>query len=477
MHRAPAFAFLVLAIALFSAAAAAECDVAGNVTGFLRVGETKMYVAGGLDYEITLLSVDATSQGAPQAQFRVNGETISVTGLCSAGRLASGAIIVPVLIANGSVRFVLSLNLPCADTDGGSNQWVKGRMIGVYSDERGIRYGTWADHCASSDLLIEYSCSTPAYGRTDAISCQHGCLDGACLREGTTTYNLTADYAYATLTADDELLVKGIMPPGAMGKYKRISESTLVQLDLSKALVLVVYNRSALIIVGWQAEAAKVAEANRLQAALLASQVPAQVMLDNQIVLPVELKLLHRFCSDSDGADYGVRGNVTTDEGMSEDYCEENQRRVASCSDCTLHEFFCYGSTGVETWYTCGRCVDGACISLPVPTTAPVPAPAPELAPPRAAPENKTFAAAPIPEPPAAGACIGCREDGVCLAVGARDTMRFCSSDGSMRLQHDGGESCAREYECVSGRCDTGVCASPGLFIKVRLWFERVLDD
>ncbi len=69
----------------------------------------------------------------------------------------------------------------CSDTDGGSN-FIKGTISGT--DTAGNSY-EMTDYCDASDssILKEYSCSSDTYQgwTSNTVSCDNGCVDGACV--------------------------------------------------------------------------------------------------------------------------------------------------------------------------------------------------------------------------------------------------------------------------------------------------------
>ncbi|MFH1134029.1 MAG: CARDB domain-containing protein [Nanoarchaeota archaeon] len=164
-----------------------------DVNDVLAEGETGTFTAEGRDYEITADLLDVI-----YARFIVNGESSPLLGECETYRLVDGSNITVMDIYNSTngtnstdmVRFCLNAapqqnvsNTSCADSDGGQNWNVTGRVYGNYSN--GSQFSVW-DYCDYWRILREQYCIG-----LNPYESQHWCGEGFMCEGGRCVVNQT----------------------------------------------------------------------------------------------------------------------------------------------------------------------------------------------------------------------------------------------------------------------------------------------
>jgi hypothetical protein len=76
-----------------------------------------------------------------------------------------------------------SEEVPCKDTDGGDNKFIRGTVTGGSYGVIGYDHGPFTDYCSTGfdlDELHEYYCTEADFVQVRTYECPNGCKDGAC---------------------------------------------------------------------------------------------------------------------------------------------------------------------------------------------------------------------------------------------------------------------------------------------------------
>ncbi len=68
----------------------------------------------------------------------------------------------------------------------------------------------------------------------------------------------------------------------------------------------------------------------------------------------------------------------------------------------------------------------------------------------------------------------GCLLDEICYAAGYRESGKFCSDEGTFKMQLSGNNDCSNNFECISNICIDNKCINQGTFKKFMNWFRSL---
>ncbi|MBD3203842.1 hypothetical protein GF327_06080 [Candidatus Woesearchaeota archaeon] len=69
-----------------------------------------------------------------------------------------------------------------------------------------------------------------------------------------------------------------------------------------------------------------------------------------------------------------------------------------------------------------------------------------------------------------------CLLENICVPMGTRQNGMYCSINGEMLQQLEGGEYCDNNYECQSNSCLDSKCTDVGFWTKLIAWLSKIFD-
>jgi|GEM_PF-5859788 len=158
-----------------------DSEMTDYVSGVLGEGETRSYVLGEKEYEVSVVFISSIGQ---TAKLSINNRITEELGVGERVVLQRGELLII-----DSIK-LCSPDTRCADTDGGMNYYERGVVI---SDEE-----AFFDSCIGCDevcseddptdcktvcnSVLEYYCEDNRVMR-EAYLCRFGCINGACIKK------------------------------------------------------------------------------------------------------------------------------------------------------------------------------------------------------------------------------------------------------------------------------------------------------
>ncbi|MBI2133738.1 hypothetical protein HYU11_03595 [Candidatus Woesearchaeota archaeon] len=280
-----------------------------------------------------------------------------------------------------SITIPDSTTKTCTDTDGGKNYDLKGTATSCTgSSSSGGGSGSCAassDYCLTDKILVEQYCDSESNKNYETYSCANGCVEGACLKSTTQTFDL----AISNMVLSSEKPVQGSAVKVSfnvknVGSYPtnytgyRVSEEsggTIASANMEKRIVLKPGNSITESFNHTFTHSGK----NTLNVKIL-SDMDFNAGNDYVSKTVYVSEGTIKTCTDSDGGkDYYTYGSVKSCGSSSSSSSSSSGGGGASCfvtpdycTGSTLTEYYCDSNQAMTEKYVCANgCDKGACTS------------------------------------------------------------------------------------------------------------------